>query len=334
MQSPAPLLKYLALLALIILAYFLIRPFISAIVWAAILSFITWPAYLKLQQKHPKATVFPAASMTFLLMLACIIPSTALLLLLGQELQSLVIELNNGSTQTIEHIVEGIRKIPIVGAHLAENISQFDTFLSQGFEYSTLLLKHISQQAFTFLFTFIALFFFFRDGNKLQQHIQNISQLIFAEKSPLILYTSTHMIKAVTWGILATALAQGLSAGIAYWWFSAPSPVLLTFITILLAIIPFGAPLAWGLVVLYLASQGLYWSAAGLLLWGMLVVSTVDNIIRPIVISSAAQFPFLLVLFGVLGGFALFGVIGLFIGPVVFAVLLALWQDYRREQHA
>jgi predicted PurR-regulated permease PerM len=97
-------------------------------------------------------------------------------------------------------------------------------------------------------------------------------------------------------------------------------------------LIPFGAPLVWGSLGIWLLLTGKVGDGVTLLLWGLLVVSWVDNIVRPLVISSATRMPFLLVVFGVLGGVLAFGLVGLFIGPVVLAVALALWREWLQHR--
>ena len=117
---------------------------------------------------------------------------------------------------------------------------------------------------------------------------------------------------------LLQAGVQGLMAGLGYWVAGVRAPVFWGAATAVVALIPFGAPLIWG-------SIG---AGIGLLLWGALAVSWIDNLVRPLVISGVAKIPFRLVLFGVLGGLAAFGLIGLFVGPVILAILLALWREW------
>ena len=140
-----------------------------------------------------------------------------------------------------------------------------------------------------------------------------------------------NMTTAVVWGLIITALAQGVVAGIGYWWLGLSAPMLLGTITALVAMVPFGAPFAWGGIALFLLIGGQYLNGIILLAWGALAVSSVDNLVRPIVISNASQIPFLLVMFGVLGGLAAFGLVGLFMGPVILAVLIAIWQEWLEE---
>ena len=134
--------------------------------------------------------------------------------------------------------------------------------------------------------------------------------------------------RAVVFGILLTALVQGIVAGIGYGVAGLSSPVTFGVLTFLSALIPFGTPLAWGSAGALLLFQEGVGPAVGVWLWGALVVSQLDNVLRPIFISSISPIPFLLVLFGVLGGILAFGLIGIFAGPMVLAVAWAVWREW------
>jgi len=132
----------------------------------------------------------------------------------------------------------------------------------------------------------------------------------------------------VVYGILLTALVQGFVAGLGYWVAGLGSPVTMGVLTALVALIPFATPLAWGGAGAWLLFQGEVGAAIGIWLWGAAVVSQLDNVLRPIFISSAGAIPFLLVLLGVLGGLLAFGMVGLFIGPIVLAMGWAVWREW------
>jgi predicted PurR-regulated permease PerM len=132
----------------------------------------------------------------------------------------------------------------------------------------------------------------------------------------------------VVYGILLTALVQGTLAGLGYWVAGMASPVTLGVLTALFALIPFGTPLVWGGAGAWLLFQGETGAAIGVWIWGAAVVSQIDNVLRPIFISSVGAIPFLLVLFGVLGGLLAFGLVGLFVGPIVLAVAWAVWREW------
>ena len=138
----------------------------------------------------------------------------------------------------------------------------------------------------------------------------------------------------MVYAIVLAALVQGVFAGLGYWIVGVGPPVLLGAVTAMIALIPFGAPLIWGSLSVWLLLTGKIADGVTLLLWGLLVVSWVDNIVRPLVISNATRMPFLLVVFGVLGGVLAFGLVGLFIGPVVLAVAMALWREWQEHRPA
>jgi predicted PurR-regulated permease PerM len=138
-------------------------------------------------------------------------------------------------------------------------------------------------------------------------------------------------VRAVVYGLLLAALVQGVLVGLGYWLAGAGAPVFLAALTTVCGLIPFAAPTIWAGVVLWLLAQGNTVAAIGLFVWGALVMSWTDHIVRPFLISREAEIPFLVVLFGVLGGLAAFGLVGLFVGPVILAVLLAIWREWLHE---
>ena len=137
------------------------------------------------------------------------------------------------------------------------------------------------------------------------------------------------MARAVVFGILITAIVQGALAGRGYAIFGVEAPVLLGAVTALASIVPiFGTFLIWGSVSAALVLSGHLWPGLGLMAWGIVLVHPADNLIRPLLISNATHMHFLLIMFGVLGGLAAFGLVGLFIGPVALAVANAVWREW------
>jgi predicted PurR-regulated permease PerM len=176
--------------------------------------------------------------------------------------------------------------------------------------------------------TLLIVFFFYLNGRRIVEQIRRAADHLGGTNLWAYMEPVTRTVNAVLFGLVLTALAQGLLAGIAYAVAGLPVPALLGAATALLALIPFGAPVVWVPAGLAPLLQGNWLAGGGILLWGMLVVSWVDNLIRPMVISASTRVPFLLVFFGVVGGAMAFGLIGLFIGPVVLSVLLTLWKEW------
>src|SRR5262249_41049397 len=133
---------------------------------------------------------------------------------------------------------------------------------------------------------------------------------------------------AVVFGLLGTALAQGVLAGVGFAIFGVPSPVFFGFVTALASLIPAGPALIWIGACIWLWTQGWVWAAVGLALWGGLLVSSIDNVLRPLLISGPTRIPFMLVFFGVVGGVASLGLVGMFVGPVLLAVGFGLLAEF------
>ena len=149
-----------------------------------------------------------------------------------------------------------------------------------------------------------------------------------------ILTRLDQTIRAVVKGMLVTAIVQGLLAGMAYLALDVPFPMGLTALTIVLAPIPFGGTgLVWGPVVFYLFWMGATGKALAMLVWGIGVISMVDQFLRPWLIGQDAQIPVLLLVLSVLGGLALYGLLGLFVGPILISLLMTAVQIYREEYH-
>jgi predicted PurR-regulated permease PerM len=143
-----------------------------------------------------------------------------------------------------------------------------------------------------------------------------------------LLESAYQTVRATLRGVLVTALAQGALAGLAYYVAGIQISLLLTILTVLAALLPFGPPFVYVPVAFMMAGSGYSWIAiAVFLVWCIGVVSVVDNLLRPYFISQATRLSFLLVLFGIVGGIASFGFVGVFIGPVVMTLAMHLWSE-------
>ncbi len=180
--------------------------------------------------------------------------------------------------------------------------TQMNTWVRQGLDQAVALIGDVGRNAAKLGFALITVFFFYRDGDKVLRQVQKVLRRFLGERVDGYLVAVGSMTKAVVWGLVATALAQGVVAGLGYWWAGVAAPILLSAVTALIAMIPFGTPFAWGSIGIWLLISGDTVGGIGLLLWGALVVSWVDNLVRPLVISNATRIPFVLVMFGVLGG--------------------------------
>jgi predicted PurR-regulated permease PerM len=185
-----------------------------------------------------------------------------------------------------------------------------------------------------FLVMIFALFFFFRDGRRLYEQAYRTIPLDEAHKAKIFSRLDLT-ITAVVKGVLVTALIQGALAGIAYATLGVPFPVFLMALTMLLAPLPVGGTsLIWGPVTVYLFVTAPLWKSIAMAAWGVGVVTMADNVVRPLLIGKGAQLPVLFLFFSILGGLAAYGLVGMFLGPILLAILLTALQIYREDYYA
>ena len=153
--------------------------------------------------------------------------------------------------------------------------------------------------------------------------------LLLGARCDIYWNAASNMSRAIVLSVVFASVIQGVVAAIGYWLFGLDVPILLGVATAFSAIIPFvGTALIWVPASAILMLNGHPWLGGGMLVWGFLLIHPVDNVMRPMLISNATHIPFILSMFGVLGGLAAFGLIGLFLGPVVIAVALAFWNEW------
>ena len=209
-----------------------------------------------------------------------------------------------------------------------EATSAFKSLLAEHFNQLAEIVGGVGKNLAKLIFAVVILFFFYRDGIRILRELRHVlGQFIGPQINDYLLATG-NTIHAVVYGVFLTALVQGILAGAGYWIAGLSSPIILGLLTAVVALIPFCTPIAWGSAGLWLLMQGHTTEAIGIWLWGALVVSQLDNILRPFFISSVSSVPFLLILVGVLGGLLAFGLVGLFVGPIMLAVVWSVWCEW------
>ena len=180
--------------------------------------------------------------------------------------------------------------------------------------------------------TVLLLFFIFRDGEGLLEKIKKAS-LIPDRDIDIFIKETGEVIRAVIYGVIITAMIQGLLGGIGFWIAGLPAPVLFGTIMFVLAIIPFGGtPLVWLPAALWLLYSGMTGKGIFLIAWGVLVISMIDNFLRPYFISKRLGFHVILTFIGIVGGMMAFGFIGIFLGPFLLAISLRLFEMYLKVE--
>ncbi len=329
----------LAALAVVLLGTAsVLAPFVTPILWSLILGSATWPAYRRLRRYFGQRTSLAALVMSGALLALLLVPASLLSMALVREMGPEVERVVAWASADRPELPKFLDRVPAVREVLEEWLTGLDdpemrkTLLRQAtgqsqqfYQFGRNLLRHLVD-VFLTLFT---LFFVYRDGEALTGEVSVLLDRIASGRGRAILDAVRETVRAVFYGWLMTAMAQGLVAMVGYWIVGMRSPVLLGVATGLAAVIPFGVGLVWIPAIITLVLHRAWWQAIFLALWSLLVVSVIDNVIRPLVISGPSRIPFILVFFGVLGGLASFGLLGLVLGPVFLAVMLALWRQAR-----
>lgn len=327
---------------LFFLGYNILEVFFTPMAWAGVLAYVTWPIYQHLLKYLGQRHNLAASLMTLSLALLIIIPLLLAVILLRVEVanvyhhvlekisaQNLVLPTfmkNWPFASELQRVLDGLMSNPNAFKE------QIQTWFQKGFGAAAQVAGSIGKNLGKLSMAIFTLFFFYRDGQQIMLQVQQGLKVLIGERVHGYIQAIGDTTRAVVYGIVLTAVAQGFLAGLGYAVVGMESPIFLAAVTTLVAMIPFGTPFAWGSVAAWLLSQGYTIEALGLAAWGTFVISWVDNIIRPLVISSATKIPFLLVMFGVLGGLSAFGMIGLFVGPVILAVLVAVWRQWLESE--
>jgi Ca2+-transporting ATPase len=327
----------LGVIVLVWLSYCVLQQFLIPLIWALIIAYVTYPIYEKILDFFNGKAILSAATLTSVVSAIVILVCYNLLNVLQEELWNTYTQLITTFGTHSFQLPESIRHIPYLGDylenrlnHLLNNRAALNEHLIAWAKYSLQLfgegLRHAGKLIIEFCFVLITVFFCFRDGKTWLIQLQMAMGYFFDDEQGIYLKTLGHTTRAVCYGLVLAALGQGIIAGIGYALAGVSAPLLLGAFTALMALIPMGATLVWIPTGLLLLANENIWAGLGLLAWGFLVVSTVDNVIRPLIICGASRVPFLVVLFGVFGGLTAFGAIGLFLGPMILALLLAVWQ--------
>ena len=320
------------------LSYLVLQTFFLTIAWALIVAYVVFPfyrvcfGYLK-GNENLSAAVVTAVIAVFLLILVIGIVS-----IFQEEIERVYPQMVTSINQLSYELPKTLRSIPHIGQWLQkaldylqgsrhERTAQFlvwsKVLLGQGAH----LVGRLGEYGLKLSFMLTTVFFCLRDGEKWLLQIRRVCKCYLGDEQGAYLQVAGDTSRAVVYGLVLAALGQGSVAAIGYAVAGVEAPLLLGALTMLLAFIPMGAVLVWLPTALMLIVQEDYLSGGGLLVWGVLAISTVDNVIRPLVICGTSHIPFLVVLFGVFGGLSAFGAIGLFLGPVILSVLLEIWRQ-------
>lgn len=338
---------FIALLLFVVYEILLIlSPFFRAIFWSAILAFGFYPLYGRLKRRFKTHETVAAFGMTVLIFLIVVPPVILLLLNLAGQ----AIELYHSATAYVregrlEKLIDQIRSLAVV-QRIEVQVFQWEPLkqnVTAWFLKSTRavgqfaaaqaasLTKNILLVALNTFLMSILLFVFLRDGEKIYDFIYQIAPLETRIKKSVFTQVN-ETFAAVIRGQLLTSLTQALVAGIIFWILGLPVPLFFAAVTFLVALIPVvGASAVWLPLVIYLILQVQYAKAIVLFLLGTLVISLIDNLMKPALIGEKTRLPYFLLFFGILGGIKLYGLMGIFIAPVILSLFFALTKIYQEK---
>lgn len=324
-----------------------LTPFLSALLWAVILTFSTWGLYERLRLQLRGRATLAALVMTCGLLAVLVVPLMAVTLTLGDNLRNL--------TSAARHVLETglpaaplwLNRVPLVGNSLLEywddirathgaNGEDLLAWLeTQAAPISRWLLARglaFGQALLQLTLVVLVAFFLYRDGAAAAVRLRAGMERLAGQRARALLDLAGQTVRGVVYGLLGTALAQALLAVIGFVIAGVPGPMLLGLLVFGLSIIPFGPPLVWLPASLWLLHEGQPGWAAFMFLWGLVMISSIDNVLRPYLISQGTTLPFVLVLLGVIGGLLGFGFVGIFLGPTLLAVGFAMLREWTRTQ--
>jgi predicted PurR-regulated permease PerM len=335
----------LVALALLLLGCLVVlRPFFSGLLWAVVLCFSTWPLYRRVLDYLGGRRTLAALAMSVGMMLTLLLPFVIIGLTLADSVKEL-------TTATRAWLDEGppnppafLKRVPFVGETVDAQWREMAEDSAKLLQEAKHLVEPVGRAALKVglvlgrgvleigLSIFVA-FFLFRDGVSAAERFTTGVERLAGERGRRLLEVAGNTVRGVVYGILGTALVQAVMAGVGFAIAGVPGAALLALLTFFLSAIPAGPPFIWVPAAIWIFHRGETGWGVFMLFWGM-GVSSVDNLVRPWLISQGSAMPFILIFFGVLGGVLAFGFIGVFLGPTLLAVgyrLVEEWVSIRKK---
>ncbi len=329
-----------ATIAVLYLCWLMLQPFIEVLAWAAVLVIVFYPLHKRIV-KRTNSPSWSAILSTLLVILTILIPLALVTAAVVNEV--------SGAAQNLQGSVESLLdpNSPTTGRFLRWLGQYVDINRLRSQEFLVERLKNLSGQigARTFnlatglltiiveiFFVIFTMYYLFRDGERIREALKNALPLETSQAHEIFLRTR-DVISASVYGVLVIATIQGALGGLAFWFLGLPSPLVWGVVMMFMSMIPvLGAFIVWIPAAIYLLATGQIWQGVVLIVWGALVIGSIDNFLRPKLVGEKTRLHELLIFFSVLGGLQVFGVLGLVLGPVVVAIALALLEVFRQAE--
>ena len=336
--------RWAALLAATLIALYLcwamLLPFIEVLLWAVVLVVVFYPVHKRIEARM-NGSGWSAVVSTLLVIVTILVPLTLITYAVVREL--------TGFAQGLQGNVESLLdpNSPTTGRYLRwlGQYVDIEQWRSQEFivERLRILSSQIASRTIGFVggllgvvvqvfFVIFTMYYLFRDGDKIVNNLPAALPLSRPQSEAIITRTR-EVVNASVYGVVSIAALQGLLGGLAFWILGLPSPLLWAVLMTFICMVPIlGSFLVWVPLSIYLMAHGNWTKAVLLILWGALVISTIDNFLRPRLIKNQTRLHELFVFFSVLGGISVFGLLGIVLGPVVLAITLGLLQTFRAHR--
>lgn len=324
---------------------FVLQPFLSAILWAAILVFTTWPVCRWLRVQLGLGRAGAAGVMVLLTAVLLVLPIALAAPTGAADVDQLRVSITNLLDGGLPSSPHWLFTVPVVGPTLSEywNIWAADLSVAAAFfrpyfgliaEQGLNLLLGLAGGLLQAVLALVIAYFFWLSADGLARFVRVALVRIVGDRAERLILVTGATVRGTVYGILGTAIVQGILTAIGLWISGVPRPMLLGALAGFLSILPVGAPLVWVPAALWLLSAGHTGWAIFLGAYGLLAISGSDNVIRPYFIARGAQLPYLLTILGVLGGALAFGLLGIFLGPVLLGIGFTLATEFAQVEEA
>ena len=339
---PQRVIGLLALGGLGIVCFMVLRPFVSALLWAVILAYTTWPAFRVLRERTGLSPGWAALVMVLAEFLLIGLPIAFATPTSREDVEALQRGVEALITEGLPGLATFLAGLPVVGPFVTQWLAGLDDVFAGLFGAVRPYVGTLAQQALSVLLAVLSgiaelllaialAFFFYRDGPAIAAQAERVIGKLAGPRGPHLVELTGNVTRGVVYGLLGTAVVQGAMTTFGLWLAGVPQPVLLGVVAGVISILPVGAPLVWIPASIWLFVEGSWGWGLFMAVYGAAGISSVDNIIRPWLISRGADLPLLLTMLGAIGGVLSFGFLGLFLGPVVLAVGYTLLKDWAGE---
>ena len=332
-------LSILFLAFLVVATFWVLSPFITSILWAVIICVAIWPILVRLENVLGGRRKLAVAIMIGVILLVVFAPVTLALFTIGSHAQSITADIKSFETMTLPTPPAWLERLPFLGHRIAVTWTRFAAldpaqrsaeltpYVQAALQWFAGMAGSLGRTLLQFLLTTIISAFVLAKGERIRDGILRFAARLGGPQGRETALLAGRTIRGVVLGIVGTAVVQAALGGIGLFATGVPAAGLLTAVMLFLCLAQLGPAFVLLPAGLWLLWSGHTASGVTLLVIGV-IVGVLDNVIRPVLIKRGADLPLLLIFTGVLGGLVAFGIIGLFIGPVVLAVaytLLVRW---------